>query len=204
MLAEYNTLRELRQSLDTVGENRVNFFLATASGSVVGLALINQLSVQVEILFFLNGAVFVGLFSLGLITFARMVERSVNIILFTRGMNRIRRYFSDRHPAIERYLWLPVYDDKPSLKATLFDFKARRWSLTGLPPMVAIINSIITTVGSVILARIALNIVIEWSLIIGVGAFLLAMTFQYRYYSNRVQAKRQSTLINFPSPQKVK
>jgi hypothetical protein len=100
MLAEYATLRELRLNLDSLGESRMNFYLAVISGSVVGLGLLNQLSALAKTIFFINAAVIVGLLFLGSITFVRMLQRTVNIVEYTRGMNRIRRYFSEKNPDI--------------------------------------------------------------------------------------------------------
>ena len=37
ILAEYATLRELRMSLDSLGESRMNFYLTAISGSVICL-----------------------------------------------------------------------------------------------------------------------------------------------------------------------
>lgn len=202
LLAEYTTLRELRQNLDSLGESRVNFFLATVSGVIVGLALINQMPGEKEIIYFINGAAFIGLFWLGLITFTRMVERSINLVLYMRGMNRIRRYFVDRNLSIEKYLWLPKYDDKPSLGYGMYNPKLKRWSLTGLPPMMALINSILATVGAVMLARVVFNILSGWTLLIGVASFLIVLSSQYRYYANRVKRKRDETEIHFPTPTK--
>ncbi len=39
MLAEYETLRDFRQTSVTLGENRLNFYLACVSGAAVGLGL---------------------------------------------------------------------------------------------------------------------------------------------------------------------
>ena len=57
MIAEYETLRNLRQDLITLGENRLNFFLASVSGAAVFVALISQLSTYQEIVLFVVGVV---------------------------------------------------------------------------------------------------------------------------------------------------
>jgi hypothetical protein len=202
MLAEYTTLRELRLSLDSLGETRVNFFLATISGTVVGLGLINQLSGQLEIVFFINAAVFIGLLLFGLITFARMVERHASIIEYTRGMNRIRRFFAEKHPDIKPYLWLSIYDDKPSLGYAIYNRETRRLGLTGLAPMVGVINSIIATVGTSSFVRLVLVMPVVWCLLIGIVIFLLVILAQYKYLVDRMKQKRDTTEIRFAAPGK--
>ncbi len=202
MLEEYATLREMRLSLDSLGESRVNFFLATISGAIVGLALINQLASYVEIIFFINGAIFVGLLLFGLVTFARMVERTVKNTSYSRGMNRIRRYFVEKHPEIEPYLWLPTSDDKPSFGYAVYNFKTKRLGLTGLAPMVAIINSIIATVGIVILMTIVLATPIFLTLLIGTIAFILVAATHYRYLVKRMKKMKEVIEVRFPSPKR--
>lgn len=199
MLAEYSTLRELRLSLDSLGENRVNFYMAAISGSVVGLALINQLSTFPEIIYFIDGAVVAGLFVFGLITFARMVERSVNIISYTRGMNRIRRYFADKHPNIQSYLWLPITDDTPPFSYKVINVQKRRLGLTGLAPMVGVINSLIATAGIVILARAIFAASAIWSLLVGILIFIIMTLLQYQYLASRMRKAKTLVEVRFPS-----
>ncbi len=203
LLAEYTALRELRLSLESLGENRVNFFFAAISGSAVGLGLINQLSVLAETLYFVNGAVFVGLFFFGLMTFARMVERSIRITAYTRAMNRIRRYFADKHPDITQYLWLPLHDDRPAFGFTAFNLQTHRLRLTGLAPMTGVINSIIATTGMVILVRGVFTLPRAWAVLIGTFTFLFITLAQYRYLMNRMRHKRDETEVRFPTPGKI-
>ncbi len=191
MLAEYTTLRELRISLNSLGESRVNFFLATISGAIVGLALINQLSGFVELVYFINGAVFVGLILFGWITFARMVERTVKIAFYRDRMDQIRSYFAEEYPKIKPYLWLRRTAEKPVSTIPVFNIKAKRFGLTGLAPMVAVVNSIIITVGVVILTSVLLFLPIGWSLLIGTTVFFLVVLGHYSYLVNRYRQGRE-------------
>ena len=114
MLAEYATLRELRLSLDSLGESRMNFYLAAISGSVVGLGLLNQLSALAKTIFFINAAVIVGLLFLGSITFVRMVRRTVSKIELHPGNESHQALLRQISiPEITPYLWFSLYDDKP-------------------------------------------------------------------------------------------
>jgi hypothetical protein len=198
-LEEYATLRERRQSLDQLGEGRVNFFLATISGTFVGLALLSQPSIVQETIHFISGAIIVGLLWIGFTIFARVVHRSVQLILLDSGMNRIRRYFVDRNPEVEKYLSFPIYDDKPSLQYSII--KEGQYSLRGLPPLVAIINSIIALVGTVLFSRVIIDVNNVLSLVCGVIVFGLVITAQYRYIVNqmRTEARSQREKVRFPA-----
>ncbi len=202
LLAEYTTLREFRSRLDVLGESRLNFFLATISGAIIGLGLLNQLSALSQTLAFINSTVFIGLFLLGLMTFARMVERTIRITEYTRGMNRIRRYFADKHPEITPYLWLSLHDDMPAFGQLAIHFQTRRLGLTGLAPTVGVINSIIATLGLVIFTRVVFLLPIPWSVLIGTFTFLLLVFAHYHYLLHRLKHKQNETEVRFPTPQK--
>jgi hypothetical protein len=206
MLAEYATLRELRLSLDSLGESRMNFYLAVISGSVVGLGLLNQLSGLAKTIFFINAAVIVGLLFLGSITFVRMLQRTVNIVEYTRGMNRIRRFFSEKNPDITPYLWLSsrfsLYDDRPRIGYKVFDFQTRRLKFAGLAPMVGVINSIIATLGIVILTSTVFILPVAWSVLIGLFTFLLMLIAHYTYLVNYLKQKHDEMEVRFPTPHK--
>src|SRR5689334_18316758 len=89
ILAEYAGLQSLRQGLVTLGENRLNFFLATVSGALVGAGLlIDKLSTYGDLVFYVVGFILAGLLLLGVATFVRMVERSIGVVIYSRGMNR--------------------------------------------------------------------------------------------------------------------
>jgi hypothetical protein len=55
------------------------------------------------------------LLSLGAITFRRLCRFHFNSIIYSRGMSRVRRYFIDNYPDIERYIILDAVDSHPRL-----------------------------------------------------------------------------------------
>src|SRR3990170_121493 len=95
LLEEYATLREFRQNTVNLRETRLNFFLAILSGAIVGLALLNQLSASglAEVVNFLTGVIILGVFWIGLIIFDTTIAANFRVVEYSRGMNRIRRYF---------------------------------------------------------------------------------------------------------------
>jgi hypothetical protein len=107
MKSEYETLLNFRQSLITLGENRLNFFLATVSGAAVGIGLINQVSTNKEIIYFVSGVILIGLFLLGLVTFVRTVERSIGIVVYTPRLKNIWFYRSmmTNHLLLQEHLF---------------------------------------------------------------------------------------------------
>jgi hypothetical protein len=192
MLAEYEMLRSAMSELVSHGENRVNFFLAIVSGAMVGLAFLNQSSALGGILPALTGTILIGLLLLGLITFARTVDRDVGIKTYARGMNRIRRYFTTLNPNISDYLTLPITDDFPLLKPT------------GFPPrnlcgMMIVVNGVITSISVLMFAKAVIVLSVETTGLLGFAAFLLTYFIQYRYYAARLREAEKKATIRFPS-----
>jgi hypothetical protein len=183
ILAEYTTWRELLLNQESLGENRVNVFMAIVSGSFVGLALINQLTTYAEIIYFIDGAILLALLLIGIITFARMIERSITKNEYRINMNRIRRYLIERYPNTKEPIGAAIHD--PSFAVKVFDRQKGRLGLTGLAPIVGVINSVIATVGIVALTRMILAVPTIWSLAAGMLTFLLVTLAQYRYLVNR-------------------
>ena len=178
LLEEYATLRELRQSTVNLRETRLNFFLAIISGAIVGLAFLNQLSVTglAEVVRFLTGVIILGVFWIGLIIFNITIAANFRVVEYSRGMNRIRRYFVEQHTAVEKYITLPLNDETPSFSEKM-------------PMMTALINSLIGGTGVTLFAQVVISISTFWIYIICALVFIILMFVQYRYYHARVQQR---------------
>ncbi|MEO5951442.1 MAG: hypothetical protein ABIQ44_03145 [Chloroflexia bacterium] len=115
LLADMGVLKDFRQDLIQQGETRINFYVTAASVSLVGMGLVSQ-GVAFDVTFLVSTFVVCGLIAMGVITFVRMVERSIGIVLYARRINRIRRYFQDRDKDIVKYMSFPAYDDVPQFR----------------------------------------------------------------------------------------
>jgi hypothetical protein len=192
MIAEYETLRTFRQDLISLGENRFNFFLVILSGTAVSLTWLNQLSGYQDVVYLITAIVIGGMLLLGLTTFARITHRNASIILYTRGMNRIRRYFVENYPNIEEHIILDIYDDQPAFKSPSMREQ--------LPIMLAIINGMIASIGGAVLARV----VFVWSMmatvLVGLGSFVILFLAQLSYHNLQSRNRERKLKIYFPTP----
>ncbi len=193
LVAEYETLRTLRQDYISSGENRFNFFLAILSGTVVFLTWINSLatnaSLSREVAYFITIVAIIGVLALGLTTFARITRRNTSISVYTRGMTRIRRYFVDQYSSVEKYIILPIYDDKPAFKPVTTSEQ--------LPMMLGIINGLIA---STALAMLIVNINLITTIIVLFISFIVVLFAQLKYYSVRMRKKEEKVNVHFPTP----
>jgi hypothetical protein len=99
LLHEYESLYALHQEAKAVGETRLNFFVTfTAAVGTVVVAI--QSSLRDEAKPWLLGGVIAILLVVGLITFRKMLQRRVAIIVYRRRLSRIRAWFLKYYPVV--------------------------------------------------------------------------------------------------------
>jgi hypothetical protein len=192
LLTEYEALRELRAHELDRGEARVNAFLTIVS-VVAGLsALTTQFPLAPVVTQSLLVAVSCGILLLGLPIHYRLVRRAVLVTTYTRGMNRIRRYFTEFAPQIERYLILPISDDTPK-------YVRKGAGRKGYRILVAAILGIDAAflVFMVLSYFRVLNIVVN--ILFGIAIFLSTFLWLNHYSDHRLRQAELKADIQFPS-----
>lgn len=187
LFKEYETLMTLRQDLISLGDRRFNFYVSIILGASVFLPWASSQQNMSELLV---GVLIFGILLLGLTTFARMVQRNSSIILYSRGMNRIRRFFVDHHPEVRDYLIMESCDDSPSFKSVSFSEQ--------LPVMLALINALVAGV----LVSVVADKVLNWNLAFAVATwslvFIVMLVVQVRYYNGKMRERVAGFEIRFP------
>ena len=197
MLAEYGHLKDFRASMLSQMESRINFLFASVSGIAAVLALISQMT-GVTSTFFKIALLFTFLlFLLGLITFVRLVEGHISFTIYTRGINRIRRFFVDNDSAVNDYILLPVTDDVP--KFGVLGFSSTRISITGNVGLAILLNTIIFGCFFALLENLVLSGFHYLSILAALLAAVLVWSAQLIYYRNRTKKVERATVSKFPS-----
>jgi hypothetical protein len=189
-------LRNLRQDIVALGESRFNFYLASVSGVFVGFSFLYQSGMRVEILFYAASLGTLGLLCVGFVVFGRLVERSISVIVYTRGMNRIRRYFVEIEPKIEPHVILGTTDDSPFF-GTVGHMSRGSWAIEVTAP-VAIINSSLLSIFFFILSRETSIFPIHSDVMLGVFLSFVAFFAQIYYQKMRMDSVEKKTRICFP------
>lgn len=196
LLAEYELLKDLRAGIITQNENRLNLFMAVVSGSAGLIAFIikeqvcNSKASYIAALF-----IILWLLLFGLTAYKRLIDGVISITIYSRGLNRIRRYFLDVDQAIADYLMLPVNDDVPRFGTV--GFLPTKWSGIGLAWVVIIVNSILIGGILAIILHLVTRITSWLIILIGVLA-ILALIAHYVYYKHQMEKARRSTVVMFP------
>jgi len=198
LIAEYEALREARSAVLATSDNRANFFLASVSGATVVLALIGQLSGMGDIFIISSLTILPLLLLIGIFVFIRVIESHIANYIYVRGMNRIRRYFSEISPNIQKYLILPTYDDVPIFKSSGFNpskLSGRLFDLTGV---LALINSFITSIFLGGLTTLYFRQFTPLVIIAGLLIFVVVFVSHMIYESKRLDKAERETVVNFP------
>lgn len=144
MLAEHQRVSNLYLHNAAMGERRVTIHLLFVAGGgtlllslpqLMGLKppadgsffpIINQLILPGSMIVLLMGVE-------GVLTFKRLIERSVRATEYLRAINRINRFFADRCPEARPYFPWPCCDDRPA-------FGAQTLGVADLRDLVAVLN----------------------------------------------------------------
>jgi arginine exporter protein ArgO len=193
LLAEHARLSELYLSTREIAERRASLYF-TLTTTVVG-AVVALYQFQIPNVNFLETAeaATIALLLLGVITFHRLIERSMQGTEYLRAINRIHHYFVERAPEVEQYLYWPPHDDVPR-----YDFRGVGGAETR--EVVAIVDSAFfgAAVGLAVLVENSDAVLL--AIIIGVVAFLIALAAHrvYEDWTIEREEQRKSSLVRFP------
>jgi hypothetical protein len=137
---------------------------------------------------------------LGLLTFVRLVQSSVEDLWYGRAINRIREYYREMAQENEHWFALGGHDDNLGVLANMGMPHPSRWqSFFTIAAMVSFLNAVVggstiaflvnTLGGSLVLAGVA-----------GIAAGVLSVFLYYRWQSRFYLHARKQTPPLFPSP----
>lgn len=171
MLSEYEHLTEMLLYTKDVGHKRVQFWLSIVSAAGGLLALLYQIDGGTANFF--GTALIAGfaLFIVGWMIFLRLVQRTVTIVQYYRGLGKIKHYFAEKDASIKEHLLFPARDDRPSFH---HDPQMRKSNLRNL---VVIINSFIIAAMAGILPNLIWG---KWPAI-GLEIILIVAAFGLSY-----------------------
>ena len=138
LIHEFNALQSRALNLESIKSSRINFFLIIVVAVTAGVSTVyKEIS---ELRSFLMIGVLV-LFVLGVTTLKHSVDYSAAIVILYRRAGRIRKWFVNENPEIEKYVAFEPNDDRP-----LFDISILAWR--GGEAVILIINAMLLSIAS--------------------------------------------------------
>jgi hypothetical protein len=201
LTTEHFTLQGARSQ--TVGESaaRSSLYLGTVSSTLISLGFVSQVSEGGEVFQLFALAALPTLFFLGLFTFVRLVESSVEDVLYGRAINRIRHYYLELAGEDAGYFMLSGHDDPRGVLANMGLDTVSRWQLFfGTASAVSVVNSMVGASGIAILFGVTLDLPLAVAAVAGAAFFVSSVALLMRYDRRRHEAAAGHRDVRFPSP----
>jgi hypothetical protein len=193
LLAEHSRLCELYLSTRETAERRVTLFL-TLTTTIVGVSVaLSQLGIGIIQLLELALASAFGIFFLGIITFHRLLERSMQGTEYLRAINRIHHFFVEKAPEIEPYLFWAPFDNIPH-------YDSRGVGGAETREVILLIDCVFFGIAIGLLVTLINLQWVVWGIAAGVAAFVLALLAhqQYERIALEREEKRKAPYARFP------
>jgi hypothetical protein len=200
LTTEHFTLQGARSQTVSESASRASLYVMAVSSALVGLGFIGQVSEVGDVFDIFALTVLPTLYVLGLFTFVRLVESSVEDVLYGRAINRIRNYYLELAGAQARLFVLSGHDD-PIGVLTNMGLSPTRWRLYfTTATMIAVINSVVGGAAVALVLGVALDASLGLAAGVGgavaIASLLLMRRAEYRMHV--AGGARTETL--FPSP----
>ena len=195
MITEYESLQRARDSVLRINENRANFFFTSITITVIFLTFVFE-TMGDEMAKTISIVLLTSLFLLGIVTFSRVIEGHIANLIYVRGMNRIRRYFSEYAPETLSFFILPITDNVPRFHSVGFNVSGLATWFT-LASIVGIINSAVLSANALILVS-GTRISSFFVVLVSISVFLLSLFIHQRYQISRFSKAEKEIEVRFP------
>jgi hypothetical protein len=174
------TLQTQRVATINEANGRSALYLTAVSACLVALGFVAQASAFGTEFYLFAFILFAVLTVIGIITFTRVVQTGLEDMISARGIARIRRFYAEVSPGIERWLVLPIYDEI-SAQHDEIGGGSRFQTLLTTASMVAVVTCALVGVLAGIVAFSLGGLPVSFTAIIGMAAFGVSARLHYRY-----------------------
>jgi len=200
LTTEHFTLQGSRSTTVSESSSRASLYMTAVSSTLIAIGFIAQVSKLGDAFDVFALVVLPTVFALGVFTFVRLVESSVEDVLYGRAINRIRAYYLEHAGDEARWFVMKGHDDAYGVLANM-GLQPSRWQLYfTVSTMVATVNSVIG--GSAV--AIVLGRVLDASLGVAVAAGVVAALIAFALFRHwdRLVHHRSGGYdeVLFPSP----
>jgi hypothetical protein len=200
LTTEHFTLQGARSQ--TIGESaaRSSLYMFSVSSTLVALGFVSQVSAGGELFQLFALTVLPTLFFLGVSTYARLVQSSIEDVRYGRAINRIRHYYVELAGENARYFLMSSRDDPRGVLWNMGLEGGSRWQLFfGTASAVSVVNSVVGAGAIGILLGVTLDLPLAVAAVAGVVFLAASVAIHMRY--DRGQHVRASAAVEtlFPS-----
>jgi hypothetical protein len=200
LTTEHFTLQGARSQTVSESAARSSLYLGSVSSTLVALGFVSQVSEGGEIFQLFALTVLPTLFFVGLFTFVRLVESSVEDLNYGRAINRIRHYYLELAGEDARYFMMAAHDDAIGVIANM-GLAPSRWELYFTAgSAVSVVNSVVGGGAIAILLGVTLGAPLAVAAAAGIAFLVTSVAVHMRYDRERHLRSGGMTETLFPSP----
>ena len=175
LTTEHFTLQGARSQTVSESAARSALYLGTLSSVLITLGFLAQAAGSGDVFRVFATVILPTLYLLGLFTFTRLVELSVEDIIYGRAINRIRAYYKAHAGEAADYLMLGANDDAIGVVRNM-GLGTTWWQLyVASANAIAVVNSVVGGTAVAYVASYALDASLAVAVI--VGAVVFAVSF---------------------------
>jgi hypothetical protein len=200
LTTEHFTLQGSRATTVSESSSRAALYMGSVSSTLIALGFLAQVSTLGDAFDVFALVVLPTLFALGVFTFVRTVESSVEDVLYGRAINRIRAYYIEMAGPEARWFVMQGHDDALGVLANM-GLRPSRWQLYfTVSTMVATVNSVVGGSAVAILVGRLLNGSLGIAAAAGVIVAVVSLAVHRRW--DRILHRRSGGYeeVLFPSP----
>jgi hypothetical protein len=200
LTTEHFTLQTARAVTVNEGNGRTALYLGSLSSTLIALALVAQRSPLGELFLVVAITVLPAEFFLGLVTYVRVLQGSIEDIIYARAINRIRHYYIEIDPTKAHYFLLSGRDD---FRGALTNMCIRdSWTqfLFTMPSAVAVINGVLGGVMVALAVATGLGAALLPTALAGAGSGTVILGLHVVYQAHRFKEMKATVEARFPSP----
>ena len=200
LTTEHFTLQGSRATTVSETSSRATLYMGAVSSTLIALGFIAQISNVGDAFDVFALTVLPTVYALGVFTFVRTVESSVEDILYGRAINRIRAYYLELAGPESRWFVLGGHDDALGVLANM-GIRPTRWQLYfTVSNMVATVNSVVG--GSAVALAVGRLLDAPLGVAAAAGALVVIASFgMHRRWDRRIhEASGGHHDVLFPTP----
>jgi hypothetical protein len=174
-------------------------YLGSLSASLVSLGFVAQISATGETFRVFALVVLPTLFVLGVFTFVRLVESTIEDLFYGRAINRIRSYYHELAGPEARYFMLLPYDDVAGVIRNMALTPSKMQLYLTSSTAIAVVNSVVGGAALAIACWVAFDASLGAAAVVGATFALLSVVVHVRWTRRRLEAGVPVEPL-FPSP----
>jgi hypothetical protein len=198
LTTEHFTLQGARSQTVSESSARGALYLGSVSSTLIAIGLIADDRSTFEIF---SLVVLPTLYFLGLVTFVRLVESSVEDLLYGRAINRIRHYYLELAGDEARYFLMGAHDDALGVIRNMGIVASRFQLFFAMAISIGVVNSVVGGSAVALLLSIAFDASLGVAAACGGIFTLVSIVLHIRHDRHRHMQAAVERESLFPSPE---